>query len=112
MCVVLSPSLCFTHCGFRLFVSRFSVCSSPSGGSLQYAFIEFENAESCAEAFKKMENVLIDDRRIHGMRLSVCVRLCVRACVCVYVCVSSLWRWIVERKCGQLSSVIVSSSPP
>ncbi|KAJ7363665.1 Peptidyl-prolyl cis-trans isomerase-like 4 [Desmophyllum pertusum] len=33
--------------------------------SLQYAFIEFENAEDCERAYFKMDNVLIDDRRIH-----------------------------------------------
>ena len=33
--------------------------------SLQYAFIEFENAEDCEKAYFKMDNVLIDDRRIH-----------------------------------------------
>lgn len=33
--------------------------------SLQYAFIEFETDKECEEAYKKMENVLIDDRRIH-----------------------------------------------
>jgi peptidyl-prolyl cis-trans isomerase-like 4 len=32
---------------------------------LQYAFIEFENKESCEEAYFKMDSVLIDDRRIH-----------------------------------------------
>ena len=32
---------------------------------MQYAFIEYELKESCEEAYKKMENVLIDDRRIH-----------------------------------------------
>ncbi|EGT32782.1 CBN-SIG-7 protein [Caenorhabditis brenneri] len=36
-----------------------------SGDSLQYAFIEFDNAKSCEQAYFKMENVLIDDRRIH-----------------------------------------------
>ena len=36
-----------------------------SGDSLQYAFIEFETAEMCEKAYKKMDNVLIDDRRIH-----------------------------------------------
>ncbi|CAD56584.1 Peptidyl-prolyl cis-trans isomerase sig-7 [Caenorhabditis elegans] len=36
-----------------------------SGDSLQYAFIEFDNAKSCEQAFFKMDNVLIDDRRIH-----------------------------------------------
>ncbi len=33
--------------------------------SLQYAFIEFENEEDCIKAYFKMDNVLIDDRRIH-----------------------------------------------
>ncbi len=33
--------------------------------SLQYAFIEFENEEDCVSAYFKMDNVLIDDRRIH-----------------------------------------------
>lgn len=36
-----------------------------SGDSLQYAFIEFENQKSCEDAYFKMANVLIDDRRIH-----------------------------------------------
>lgn len=33
--------------------------------SLQYAFIEFEKPEDCEQAYFKMDNVLIDDRRIH-----------------------------------------------
>lgn len=36
-----------------------------SGESLQYAFIEFEKPEDCEQAYFKMDNVLIDDRRIH-----------------------------------------------
>ena len=36
-----------------------------SGDSLQYAFIEFDNQKSCEDAYLKMDNVLIDDRRIH-----------------------------------------------
>lgn len=36
-----------------------------TGDSLQYAFIEFENEEDCVKAYFKMDNVLIDDRRIH-----------------------------------------------
>ncbi|XP_052895315.1 peptidyl-prolyl cis-trans isomerase sig-7 [Anopheles moucheti] len=36
-----------------------------TGDSLQYAFIEFENQKSCEDAYFKMDNVLIDDRRIH-----------------------------------------------
>ncbi|KAL0129339.1 hypothetical protein PUN28_004205 [Cardiocondyla obscurior] len=36
-----------------------------TGDSLQYAFIEFANRKSCEDAYFKMDNVLIDDRRIH-----------------------------------------------
>ncbi|NWV80625.1 PPIL4 protein, partial [Dasyornis broadbenti] len=36
-----------------------------TGKSLCYAFIEFEKAEDCEKAYFKMDNVLIDDRRIH-----------------------------------------------
>ncbi|KAJ2803692.1 Peptidyl-prolyl cis-trans isomerase-like 4 [Coemansia furcata] len=36
-----------------------------SGDSLGYAFIEFDQKEACEEAYFKMDNVLIDDRRIH-----------------------------------------------
>jgi peptidyl-prolyl cis-trans isomerase-like 4 len=38
---------------------------SKTNESLQYAFIEFEKAEDCEKAYFKMDNVLIDDRRIH-----------------------------------------------
>ncbi|XP_011874416.1 PREDICTED: peptidyl-prolyl cis-trans isomerase-like 4 [Vollenhovia emeryi] len=36
-----------------------------TGDSLQYAFIEFADRKSCEDAYFKMDNVLIDDRRIH-----------------------------------------------
>lgn len=36
-----------------------------SGDSLQYAFVEFEDRKACEAAYFKMDNVLIDDRRIH-----------------------------------------------
>uniref|UniRef100_A0AC34QAW2 Peptidyl-prolyl cis-trans isomerase n=1 Tax=Panagrolaimus sp. JU765 TaxID=591449 RepID=A0AC34QAW2_9BILA len=36
-----------------------------TGDSLQYAFIEFAKPEQCEAAYLKMDNVLIDDRRIH-----------------------------------------------
>uniref|UniRef100_A0A1I8EM54 Peptidyl-prolyl cis-trans isomerase n=2 Tax=Wuchereria bancrofti TaxID=6293 RepID=A0A1I8EM54_WUCBA len=36
-----------------------------TSASLQYAFIEFEEVQSCENAYFKMDNVLIDDRRIH-----------------------------------------------
>jgi len=35
-----------------------------TGDSLNYAFVEFENVEDCEQAYFKMNNVLIDDRRI------------------------------------------------
>ncbi|RDX67312.1 Peptidyl-prolyl cis-trans isomerase CYP59, partial [Mucuna pruriens] len=36
-----------------------------TGDSLCYAFIEFEDRRSCEQAYFKMDNALIDDRRIH-----------------------------------------------
>ncbi|QDS70603.1 Peptidyl-prolyl cis-trans isomerase cyp6 [Venturia effusa] len=36
-----------------------------TGDSLQYAFIEFEKQEQCEMAYSKMQDVLIDDHRIH-----------------------------------------------
>ena len=36
-----------------------------TGDSLQYAFVEFEDKTACESAYFKMDNVLIDDRRIH-----------------------------------------------
>lgn len=36
-----------------------------SGDSLQYAFIEFEQQKDCEQAYFKMQDVLIDDHRIH-----------------------------------------------
>lgn len=35
-----------------------------TGDSLQYAFIEFATEEQCVEAYMKMNNVIVDDRRI------------------------------------------------
>lgn len=36
-----------------------------TGDSMQYAFIEFERVDDCEKAYLKMDNVLIDERRIH-----------------------------------------------
>ena len=36
-----------------------------TGDSLCYAFIEYEDKEDAEQAYFKMDNVLIDDRRIH-----------------------------------------------
>ena len=56
----------------EIIFSRFGpiLCSEvikdqKTGDSLQYAFIEFENEDDCVSAYFKMDNVLIDDRRIH-----------------------------------------------
>ncbi|KAJ2158606.1 Peptidyl-prolyl cis-trans isomerase-like 4 [Coemansia sp. RSA 552] len=40
------------------------ICDKMTGDSLGYAFIEFDQKEACEEAYFKMDNVLIDDRRI------------------------------------------------
>ncbi|XP_046878327.1 peptidyl-prolyl cis-trans isomerase-like 4 [Hypomesus transpacificus] len=56
----------------EIIFSRFGLIKSceiirdwRSGESLCYAFIEFEKEEDCEKAYFKMDNVLIDDRRIH-----------------------------------------------
>lgn len=56
----------------ELIFSRFGKVKSAdiikdykTGDSLNYGFIEFETEEACNEAFFKMDNVVIDDRRIH-----------------------------------------------
>ncbi|XP_078504785.1 peptidyl-prolyl cis-trans isomerase-like 4 [Lissotriton helveticus] len=56
----------------EIIFSRFGTIKSceiirdwKTGESLCYAFIEFEKEEDCEKAFFKMDNVLIDDRRIH-----------------------------------------------
>ncbi|CAK9295680.1 unnamed protein product [Gordionus sp. m RMFG-2023] len=36
-----------------------------TGNSLGYGFVEYEKVENCEQAYLTMENVLIDDRRIH-----------------------------------------------
>ena len=56
----------------ELIFSRFGKINScevirdrKTGDSLCYAFIEFDTPEACENAYFKMDNVLIDDRRIH-----------------------------------------------
>ncbi|XP_025422673.1 peptidyl-prolyl cis-trans isomerase sig-7 [Sipha flava] len=49
---------------FGKIVSCEVIRDKKSGNSLQYAFVEFDNQKSCEEAYLKMDNVLIDDRRI------------------------------------------------
>ncbi|EOA37532.1 hypothetical protein CARUB_v10011748mg [Capsella rubella] len=50
---------------FGTVVSADIIRDFKTGDSLCYAFIEFENKESCEQAYYKMDNALIDDRRIH-----------------------------------------------
>ncbi|KAI5477422.1 hypothetical protein MNV49_006414 [Pseudohyphozyma bogoriensis] len=56
----------------ELIFSRFGTILSceiirdmKTGDSLQYAFIEFKEREDAERAYVKMDNVLVDDRRIH-----------------------------------------------
>ena len=60
-----------TDADLELIFSRFGkikqceiIRDNKTGDSLNYAFIEFETEKSCIEAYEKMNNVLIDDRRI------------------------------------------------
>ncbi|CAH8255571.1 unnamed protein product [Arabidopsis lyrata] len=50
---------------FGTVVSADVIRDFKTGDSLCYAFIEFENKEACEQAYFKMDNALIDDRRIH-----------------------------------------------
>ena len=60
-----------TDADLELIFSRFGtikqceiIRDTKTGDSLNYAFIEFETEKSCIEAYDKMNNVLVDDRRI------------------------------------------------
>ena len=55
----------------KMIFSRFGQINScevikdrDTGASLGYAFIEFEEKEACEQAYLKMDNVLIDDKRV------------------------------------------------
>lgn len=50
---------------FGKIVSCEVIRDKKTENSLQYAFVEFDNQKSCEDAYLKMDNVLIDDRRIH-----------------------------------------------
>lgn len=50
---------------FGTVVSAEIIRDYKTGDSLCYAFIEFETKEACEQAYFKMDNALIDDRRIH-----------------------------------------------
>lgn len=61
----LLPLLNVLHFRFGTIVSCEIIRDFKSGDSLQYAFVEFSTPEECEKAYLKMDNVLIDDRRIH-----------------------------------------------
>ncbi|XP_064395772.1 peptidyl-prolyl cis-trans isomerase-like 4 [Halichondria panicea] len=63
--VTTSEDLEIIFSRFGAIISCEVICDQKSGDSLQYAFIEFENEDDCEKAYFKMDNVLIDDRRIH-----------------------------------------------
>lgn len=47
-------------------INSVNIVKDPkTGQSLQYGFIEYDNKDDCERAFLKMDNVLLDDRRIH-----------------------------------------------
>lgn len=50
---------------FGKIVSCEVIRDKKTGDSLQYAFVEFAEQESCEQAYHKMNSVLIDDCRIH-----------------------------------------------
>ncbi|KAG0484780.1 hypothetical protein HPP92_008661 [Vanilla planifolia] len=50
---------------FGTVISADIIRDFKTGDSLCYAFIEFETKEACERAYFKMDNTLIDDRRIH-----------------------------------------------
>lgn len=56
-------ALCFRQ--FGRVVECEVVRDRKTGASLQYAFVEFEAVAACERAYAKMENVLIDECRIH-----------------------------------------------
>lgn len=63
--VTTSEDLEIIFSRFGKIVSCEVIKDRKSGDSLQYAFIEFDKEEDCENAYFKMDNVLIDDRRIH-----------------------------------------------
>ncbi|CAN8321971.1 unnamed protein product [Cochlearia groenlandica] len=50
---------------FGTVISADVIRDFKTGDSLCYAFIEFEDKAACEQAYFKMDNALIDDRRIH-----------------------------------------------
>ena len=77
----------------ELIFSRFGTILScevirdkKTGDSLNYAFIEYDQREEAERAYFKMDNVLVDDRRIHvdfsqsGFRISLAYNRIILTC--------------------------------
>ena len=62
--VTTDADLELIFCKYGKIISCEIIRDPKTGDSLQYAFIEYENEESCIRAYEKMNNALIDDRRI------------------------------------------------
>jgi peptidyl-prolyl cis-trans isomerase-like 4 len=63
--VTTSEDLEIIFSRFGTIVSCEVIKDQKTKESLQYAFIEFDKPEDCEKAYFKMDNVLIDERRIH-----------------------------------------------
>ncbi|XP_076053256.1 peptidyl-prolyl cis-trans isomerase sig-7 [Oratosquilla oratoria] len=63
--VTTSEDLEIIFSRFGRIVSCEVIRDRQNNASLQYAFVEFSETKSCEDAYFKMDNVLIDDRRIH-----------------------------------------------
>ncbi|KAI6648471.1 Peptidyl-prolyl cis-trans isomerase-like 4 [Oopsacas minuta] len=60
-----SEDLAVIFAKFGNVVSTEIIRDQKTGDSLCYGFVEFDNIDDCSNAYFKMDNVLIDDRRIH-----------------------------------------------
>jgi peptidyl-prolyl cis-trans isomerase-like 4 len=63
--VTLDEDLELIFSRFGKILSCEVIRDKKTADSLQYAFIEFENQKDCEQAYFKMQDVLIDDHRIH-----------------------------------------------
>lgn len=63
--VTVSDDLELIFGRFGTILSCEIIRDKKTNDSLQYAFIEFEKQEECERAYSKMQDVLIDDHRIH-----------------------------------------------
>jgi len=63
--VTLDEDLELIFSRFGKILSCEVIRDKKTGDSLQYAFVEFENQKDCEQAYSKMQDVLIDDHRIH-----------------------------------------------